>query len=149
MILGVPACPACLQSLQTCLYTITNCHIINPSLPHRRTPPPPSLSRQTMTTTTTNTARKCAKGWIGGRKGREKEWGLRCDLSEAPGTLFFLFFFDYTNTYIHLEVRLRDPGPGILYLHAPFNTATSPHQQPTRKGPNDARRVVWALCKFF
>ena len=44
MILGVPACPACLQSLQTYLYTITNCHIINSSLPHRRTRPslPPS-----------------------------------------------------------------------------------------------------------
>ena len=23
------------------------------------------------------------------------------------------------------------------------------HQQPTRKGPNDTCRVVWAICKFF
>ena len=34
MILRVLACPA---HLQTCLYTIANCHIIIPSLPHRRT----------------------------------------------------------------------------------------------------------------
>ena len=46
MILGVPACPARLQSLQTCLYTITNCHIINSSLPHRRTRPSLPPSRQ-------------------------------------------------------------------------------------------------------
>ena len=46
MILGVPACLACLQSLQTCLYTITNPHIINPSLPHRRTRPSLPLFRQ-------------------------------------------------------------------------------------------------------
>ena len=46
MILGVPACPARLQSLQTCLYTITNCHIINSSLPHRHTRPSLPPSRQ-------------------------------------------------------------------------------------------------------
>ena len=37
MILGVPACLACKQ---TCLYTFTYCHIINPSLiPHQCTTP--------------------------------------------------------------------------------------------------------------
>ena len=46
MILGVPACPAHLQSLQSYLYTIKNCHIINSSLPHRHTHPSLPPSRQ-------------------------------------------------------------------------------------------------------
>ena len=89
---------------------------------------------------------------------------MRRDSSRAPGTLFFFLFLDYTNTYLPkqrcnhcLGPRARDAStlssPGIFFTHTlqhgHDNMATSPHQQPTRKGPNDARCIVWALCKFF
>ena len=93
---------------------------------------------------------KCAQGWIGGRKGRGKGWGSRCDSSRAPG-MFLFFFLDYTNTYLHLEVRLRDPNNGVTVVWAPVSLphTTTPstaaaavtdyccHLRTTRKGPND------------
>ena len=174
MILGVPACPACLQSLQTCLYTITNCHIINPSLPHRRTRPLPAPvlpdhhhhNRQYWEHQHYHEHQhhkppvvwKCAQGWIGGRKGRGKGWGSRCDSSRAPG-MFLFFFLDYTNTYLHLEVRLRDPNNVWAPVSLPHTTTPSTaaaavtdycrHLRTTRKGPNDASHVVRALGEFF
>ena len=90
-----------------------------------------------------------------------KRMGLETRLVSSPWCAFFLFFLDYTNTYLHSEVRLRDPNngvtivwsPGIFFTHTlqhgHDNTAMSPHQQPTRKGSNDTRCVVWALCKVF
>ena len=71
--------------------------------------------------------RKRAQGWIGGRKGRGKRWGSRRDSSRAPGTLFFFFFFDYTNTYIHLEVQLRDPNNGVPVFYIYTHPSTRPH----------------------
>ena len=78
---------------------------------------------------------KRAQGWIGGRKGRGKGWGSRCDSSRAPGTFLF-FFLDYTNTYLHLEVRLRDPNNGytvdwapVSLPHTTTNSQYKHHQQ--------------------
>ena len=135
---------------------------------HTTTTTTNTMSTSTTTMTTSTTSPPCAQGWIGERKGRGKGWGSRHDSSRAPGTLFFLFF----GLYLYLEVQLRDPNNGVTVVwvlglethprrralvfffthtlqHSHDNTATSPHQQPMRKGPNDMRRVVWALCKFF
>ena len=136
MILGVLACPACLQSLQTCLYTITNCHIINPSLPHRRTHPSLPLSRQTTTTTSTSTTTMSTStshpwyenahrdGQVGGKAG-EKD-GARDATRLEPLVRFLFFFLDYTNTYLHLEVRLWAP---VSLPHTTTNSQCKHHQQ--------------------
>ena len=52
-----------------------------------------------------------------------KRMGLETRLVSSPWYTFFLFFFDYTNTYIHLEVQLRDP---IFYIY--MHPSTRPRQ---------------------
>ena len=68
---------------------------------------------------------------MGGKAGGEG-WGSRRDLSRAPGTFFFSFFL--FTILISIYVSTYD------YIMKATTTIT---------GPNDARRVVWALGEFF
>ena len=98
---------------------------------------------------------------MGGKAG-EKD-GARDATRLEPLVCFFSFFLDYTNTYLHLEVRLRDPNNGVTVVWAlvslPHTTTPSTaaaavtdycrHLRTTRKGPNNASHVVRALGEFF
>ena len=98
------------------LTKLTNMFVHNYKLPHHQSFPPPSMYMPLPATVSPNhhhhhqyrehqhyhhehqhhkppVVRKCAQGWIGGRKGRGKGWGLRRDLSRAPGTFLFFFFW--------------------------------------------------------
>ena len=58
-----------------------------------------------------------------------------------PFVVFFFFisfFWDSTHLYLHLPLQLQLQN---LHQHK--------HQQPMRKGPNNVRHVVWALCEFI
>ena len=66
---------------------------------------------------------------MGGKAG-EKD-GAQDVTHLEPLVRFFSFFFDYTNTYIHLEVHLRDPNNGYTVVWAPvFYIYMHPSTQP-------------------
>ena len=59
-------------------------------------------------------------------KAGEKD-GARDMTRLEPLVRFFSFFFDYTNTYIHLEVQLRDPNNGVPVFYIYMHPSTRPH----------------------
>ena len=115
MILGVPTFPC--SGMSGMLTKLTNMFVHDYKLPHHQSLPPPSTYMPLPATVSPDhhhhdrqyrehqhydhehqhhkppVVRKRAQGWIGGRKGRGKGWGLRRDSSQAPGTFLFFFFW--------------------------------------------------------
>ena len=81
--------------------------------------------------TTPPTPAAAAVATTAGTAGQQQvaeKWGSRHDLSRAPGTFFSsFFFFNYTNFYLCLDLRLHYEG---------YNDDNGPKRRETRRlGP--------------